>query len=202
MELVDAIARRRMVRAFRPDPVDPALLDGLLDAARRAPSAGFTQGVELLTLTGPAETARYWDTTLPAERRTSFPWPRLLDAPVLVVVCADPGAYVARYAEPDKARTGLGDGADRWAVPFWFVDAGMAAENLLLTVTAGGLGACLFGVFDHEPTVKAAFGIPEHIRTVATVAVGHPDPSADRPSQSAAGRPRRPLTQVVHRGRW
>jgi nitroreductase len=202
VDLVDAIARRRMVRAFRPDPVDPATLDGLLDAARRAPSAGFTQGVELLALNGPAETARYWDTTLPAERRGGFPWPRLLDAPALVVVCADPAAYVARYAEPDKAGTGLGAGAERWAVPFWFVDAGMAAENLLLRATACGLGACLFGVFDHEPAVKAAFGIPERVRTVATVAVGHPDPAADRPSRSAAERPRRSFTEVVHRGHW
>ena len=36
---------------------------------------------------------------------------------------------MARYGEHDKAPTGLGAGAAQWAVPFWFVDAGMAAEN-------------------------------------------------------------------------
>lgn len=191
-----------MVRAFRPDPVAPDVLDRVLDAARRAPSAGFTQGVDLLVLEGPTDTARYWDTTLAPERRNGFPWPRLLDAPVLVVVCADPSAYVARYGEHDKAHTGLGAGAAQWAVPFWFVDAGMAAENLLLAATASGLGACLFGVFDHEPAVARAFGIPDGVRTVAAVALGHPDPGADRPSRSAATRTRRAVGDQVHRGRW
>ena len=37
-----------------------------------------------------------------------------------------------RYAEEDKARTGLGAGADAWAVPYWWVDGGMAAMTLLL----------------------------------------------------------------------
>jgi nitroreductase len=202
MELFDALARRRMVRAFRPDPVDPAVLDRVVGAARRAPSAGFTQGVDLLLLDGPAETARYWDVTLPAARRGTFPWPRLLFAPVLVVVCASPDAYVARYAEPDKAHTHLGAGAAQWHVPFWFVDAGMAAENLLLAATACGLGACLFGVFEHEPAVAAAFGVPAGVRTVATIALGHPDPDADRPSRSAATRPRRSVGDQVHRGHW
>lgn len=202
MDLFEAVARRRMVRAFRPEPVAPATLAQVLDAARRAPSAGFTQGVDLLVLDDPAATGRYWSATLPVERRAGFPWPRLLDAPVLVVVCTDPRAYVERYAAPDKAHTGLGEGADRWAVPFWFVDAGMAAENLLLAATASGLGACLFGVFDHEPAVKAAFGVPAEVRTVATVAIGHPEPAADRPSRSVAGRARRPVADVVHRGRW
>lgn len=202
MDLFDALARRHMVRAFRPDPIEHALLERVLDAARRAPSAGFTQGVDLLVLEGSAQTASYWDTTLAPERRAGFPWPGLLVAPVLVVVCADPAAYVARYAEADKAHTGLGDGAERWAVPFWFVDAGMAAQNLLLAATAAGLGACLFGVFEHEPAVCAAFGVPAGVRTVATIALGHPDPSADRPSRSASTRPRRPIGDLVHRGRW
>lgn len=202
MELFDAVARRRMVRAFLPSPIAPDTIGRVLDTARRAPSAGFTQGVDLLVLDEPAATARYWEVTLPEPSRASFPWPRLLDAPVLVVVCCDPQAYVERYAAPDKARTGLGAGAERWAVPFWFVDSGMAAENILLAATATGLGACLFGVFDHEPAVKAAFGIPGEVRTVATVAIGHPDPTADRPSRSVAIRSRRPATDVVHRGRW
>ena len=39
MELTDAVRGRRMVRAFTPDPVDPAVIDRLCDLARRAPSA-------------------------------------------------------------------------------------------------------------------------------------------------------------------
>lgn len=201
MALTEALARRHMVRALRPDPIPPEALGAVLAAATRAPSAGFTQGLDLLVLDDPAATARYWDTTLPPARRAGFPWPGLLDAPVLVVVCTNPDAYVARYGEADKAASGLGATAAAWAVPFWFVDAGMAAENMLLAATAAGLGACLFGVFDHEPAVKATFAIPGPVRTVATIALGYPATSGHRPSRST-GRPRRSLAEVVHRGRW
>lgn len=200
MELREVLATRRMVRDFTAAPIAPDVLDRVLDAATRAPSAGFTQGVDLVVLAGPDETARYWDATLAPARRAGFAWPGLLAAPVLVVVCATPDAYVARYAEPDKARTGLGAGTAAWAVPYWFVDGGMAAENLLLAAVDAGLGACFFGVFDHEAALGAALGIPTGVRTVGTIALGHPAP-ASRPGRSAA-RPRRRVGDVAHRGGW
>ena len=58
VELVDAVLARRMVRDFDGGPVDPALVDRLLDLARRAPSAGNSQGTEFLVLEG-AYVARY-----------------------------------------------------------------------------------------------------------------------------------------------
>lgn len=201
MQLADALAQRRMVRALRPDRLEPDVVARLLGAANRAPSAGFAQGVDLVVLDGPDETARYWDVTLAPDRRVGFAWPGLLAAPVLVVVCADPEAYVTRYAEPDKLRTGLGAGAEAWAVPFWFVDAGMVTQNLLLAAVDEGLGACFFGVFDHEVVVKAALGIPAHVRTVGTVAIGRIAAESGRPGRSS-GRARRGVGDVVHRGRW
>ena len=200
MELDEALRRRRMVRSFSARPVDGAVLDALLDAARRAPSAGHSQGLDLVVLEGD-ETARYWDVTLPAERRRSFRWPGLLRAPVLVVAVTDPEAYVSRYAEDDKAATGLGAGAEAWPVPYWFVDAGAAVENLLLAVVAADFGACLFGPFGHEEAVRGALGVPAGRRLVATIALGHPDGGEDGPGRSA-GRRRRSLDDVVHRGGW
>lgn len=190
-----------MVRAFRPDPVDRAVVDRLCDLARRAPSAGNTQASAFLVLDTPADVAAYWDTTLPEPARGSFGWPGLLTAPVLVVVAVRPAAYVERYAEGDKARTGLGEGMGEWGVPYWWVDAGAVAQNLLLGVVDAGLGACLFGLFDHEPAVARRFGVPDGWRLVATVAIGHPDEAATRPGRSAH-RPRPPLGDVLHRGRW
>lgn len=200
MDLDDALRRRRMVRSFSTRPVDPEVLDGLLDAARRAPSAGNSQGLDLVVLVGD-ETARYWDVTLPPDRRASFRWPGLLRAPVLVVAVTDPRTYVDRYAEDDKAATGLGADPEAWPVPYWFVDAGAAVENLLLAVVAAGLGACLFGPFGHERAVRQALGVPEGRRLVATIALGHPDCGEDGRGRSA-GRPRRPFDEVVHRGGW
>jgi nitroreductase len=191
-----------MVRAYTSAPVPAALVDGLLDLARRAPSAGNTQAVRFLVLDTPAAVAGYWDLTLPPDRRDGFAWPGLVTAPVLVVVLVDPGAYVARYAEPDKAATGLGAGPGAWAVPYWWVDAGAVIQNLLLGVVDAGLGACLFGLFAHEEAVLGAHGVPGGWRAAGTVAIGPlPEPETDRPGRSAT-RPRPPLGAVVHRGRW
>jgi nitroreductase len=192
------VRRRRMIRNFTDESVPAAAVDQLLDLARRAPSAGNTQGLAFVVLEG-ADTARYWDVTLPSARRSRFRWPGLFQAPVLVIVCCSPDAYLTRYGEPDKAATGLGAGASAWPVPYWWVDAGAAAEHVLLGAAEAGLGACLFGAFDHEPAVLAALGVPPGWRAAATIALGHPAP--DEPGRSAA-RPRRPLGEVVHRGGW
>jgi nitroreductase len=194
------VRRRRMVRRFTAEPVDPEVLDRLVDLGRRAPSAGNSQGVAFIVLAGTDETARYWDTTLPGPRREGFRFPGLVAAPVLVVVLTRADAYVERYAEPDKAGTGLGDDAGRWTVPYWWVDAGAAVEHLLLGAVDAGLGACFFGVFDHEPALRAELGVPVGWRVVGTVAIGHPADSDD-PGLSAR-RPRRPFGEVVHRGGW
>lgn len=199
MELSDAIRRRRMVRNYTDEPVAPEVLGRVLDAARRAPSAGNTQGLDLVVLEGPAETGRYWAATLPPERRPTFRWPGLLAAPVLIIPCVSPLAYVERYAEPDKARPGLGDDPDGWTVPYWHVDGGMAVMALLLAAVDEGLGALLFGQFDNEPAVRRTFAIPDHLQALGTIALGHPAP--DEPGRSAA-RPRRSLDDIVHRGTW
>lgn len=199
MELAQAVARRRMVRAFRPDPLPAEVVDRLIDQARRGPSAGNSQGTAFVVLSGPAETDRYWRAALPPALRSSFAWPGLLHAPVLVVVWCSSAAYVARYGEADKASTGLGAGPDAWPVPYWWVDAGAAVQTLLLGAVDAGLGACFFGLFDCEPSVAAALGVPEGWRAVGTVGLGHP--AQDRSSRSVA-RGRRPWAEVVHRGRW
>jgi nitroreductase len=199
MELGEVVRRRRMVRAFTDEPVDPALVDRLLDMARRAPSAGNSQGWHFVVLEGPEQTARFWDVTLPPERRTGFRWPGLLTAPVIVVPLAGAAAYVERYAEPDKATTGLGAGADTWPVPYWVVDTAFATMTLLHGVIDAGLGALFFGIFRNEAELMAELGVPEGIRPIGAIAIGHPAP--DEPGRSAE-RPRRPATDVVHRGGW
>jgi nitroreductase len=201
VELYDVIRRRRMVRAFLPRPVPDDVVDRVLGAALAGPSAGFTQALELLALTQPAEVARFWDRSLPPERRDAFPWPHLLDAPVLVLPVTRPEAYVERYAEPDKAAAGLGGRLDDWSVPYWWVDGGVGVGQLLLAAVDAGLGALFFGLFDRERAVLDAFGVPADRRALGAVALGYPDPDHDRPSSSSR-RGRRPAAAVVHRGRW
>lgn len=189
-----------MTRAFTSDPIDRSEIDLICEQMLRGPSAGNTRSLELLVLTGD-DVSRYWEVSLPESSRATFPWPGLLRAPVLLIPYVDPGAYVSRYSEPDKARTGLGAGEDAWSVPYWWVDGGAAAQTALLSAAARGLGACLFGQFEHEENVSAAFGVPEGLRAVGTIAIGHADTAGDRPSMSAA-RPRRSVDELVHRSAW
>ena len=199
MEFEQAVQRRRMVRSFTSEPVEPGVVDEICDLARRAPTAGNTAGVEFLVLED-SRTAAYWDVTLSPERRDDFAWPGLLDAPVLVVVWANLGGYLRRYREPDKDHTGLGAGEKSWPVPYWYVDGGAAVMTMLLAAQDRGLGAAFFGMFDHERAVRKRFGVPPDRRGVGTVAIGHRS-GDDRPSSSARrGRP--DLSEVLHRSRW
>lgn len=200
MQFRDVVRRRRMVRAFTDEPVDPRALDRVLDAANRAPSAGFSQGQAWLVLTDEADRERFWGMQSDAGD-TVWAGEGTRHAPVVVVPLASADVYLDRYAEPDKGWTDRDEG--RWPVPYWYVDTGMAAENLLLAVVDEGLGALFFGI----PTplwavFRSTFEVPESWDPVGAVAIGHPDDRDREPRASGHTRARRDLDEVVHRGRW
>ena len=199
MQFAEVVNARRMVRAFTSEPVPTDVLDRILDLAVRVPAAGNTQGLDLVVLEG-EQTKRYWDASLPVERRDGFPWPRLLDAPVLIIPVSSPAAYLSRYSEPDKAHSGLGEDEHRWAVPYWYVDSAFAAMVTLLAAVDEGLGAVFFGQFEHEAAIKLALNIPEDRRPVGTIALGFA--AAEQRRSLSAQRPRRSIDEIVHRGGW
>jgi nitroreductase len=199
VELRDAVRRRRMVRAFEARPVDPALVDSLLDLARRAPSAGNTAEARAFVVLEGAQTSAFWERSLPPDRRPGFRWKGLLDAPVIVLPLVRPAAYVERYSAPDKAATGLGAAENRWPVPYWWVDGGAGVEAILLGAVDAGLGALFFGLFEREGAILDALGVPKGWRALGAVALGWP--ATDVPGTSAH-RPRPPLDDLVHRGHW
>lgn len=188
-----------MVRNFTSDPVDAGALDRILDAARRAPSAGYTQGWGFLVLHTPDAVGAFWSATFDQARRPTFRWQGMFNAPVIVVPCSNEGAYLDRYAEPDK---GWADrDPARWPVPFWHIDAGFAAMQMLNAVVDEGLGALFFGIFgDRVDGVRAAFGIPDDFTPIGAIAIGHPA-SHDEPSLSLR-RGRKPVEEVVHFDHW
>ncbi len=185
-----------MVRRYVPDaPVPAAALDRILDAGLRVPSAGFTQGVSLLVLEG-ADVDRYWSTTTDPGTPPDRWLTGLRTAPVLVLVWTDPGAYLDRYAEPDKGWTDK-DPA-RWTAPYWHVDAGMTVLAMLYAAVDEELGACFFGAPPERiAAIRAVHGVPVGQELVGVVSLGVPD---DAPRRSR--RERRPAEEILHRGQW
>lgn len=187
-----------MTRRFDPSPIPEPLVDDLLDLARRAPSAGYSQGVHFLVLTGES-LQRFWQVTGADEWFASVQ-SGVLAAPVVVLPLADPLAYTSRYAEGDKAGHGL-EHAENWEVPFWLTDAAMATQNLLLLAQDRGIGALYFGIFRNARAALDELGVPPRVLQVGAVALGY-RASDDVPSGSAVTRPRRNRGDVVHHGEW
>jgi nitroreductase len=195
VEFADVVRRRRMVRAYRPVPVKPEALDRILQAARRAPSAGFSQGQSFVVVTDP-ETITAVAACCGEAAAVDAGLPRWVStAPVLVIPCVRENAYHERYAEPDKK--GSRRPAD-WEIPWWWVDGGMALMLLLLAAVDEGLAVGLLDVADRD-RLRAELGVPADVTPLGVVTVGHP--AEDRRSSSLA-RGRRPTHEVVYRNHW
>ena len=187
-----------MVRSFEARPLPADLVERILANAQRAPSAGFSQGWAFLVLEGPDQTRAYWDAVGPPDA-ANFQWPELFNAPLLIVCLAHKAAYLDRYAEADKGWTNRSEA--RWPAPYWDIDTGMAALLMLLTAVDAGLGALFFGIPKQKiAAFRVAFGVPEALAPIGTVAVGY-SRRRDRPSGSLK-RGRRPSKDVIHRGHW
>jgi nitroreductase len=200
MEFQDVVRRRKMVRSYTSDPVDPAVVERALHNATRAPSAGFSQGWAFLVLDTPEDVRRYWAATADDLDHPDEWLDGMMRAPVVVLPCSNKSAYLGRYAEADKGWTDRDE--QRWPVPFWHMDAAMASLLILQTAVDEGLGSCFFGIPPTRLTdVREAFAIPEVFKPVGAITIGHAAASPGA-AGSPTRRPRKAEAEVVHRGTW
>ena len=193
MELPEILQRRRMVRAYAPEPVDRATIERIVGTVRRAPSAGFSQGQRLLVVT--EETTRRAIAELLGERE----W--VSQAPVLVIVGVREDDYHERYRKPDK----LVEGEEiEWPIPYWHFDAGAAAMLILLAAIDEGYAAGLFGVFaEAMQPFKQLLNIPDDITVTCCITIGKPaDDSQWDAVTSRLTQARRSVDDLVHWERW
>jgi len=167
--MLETIRSRRSIRRFKPDPIPEPTVRDLLEAAMLAPSAGDQRPWQFVVLDDPL---------LLAKVPTVHPHATMVpQAPLAILVCGD----LSREQHQG----------------FWVQDCAAATENLLLAVTASGLGAVWLGVYPRQERVdglRRLLGLPEQVVPFALVPVGRP---AEFPGRDDRFDPSR-----IHRNRW
>ena len=149
---VEVLKRRRSVRSFRSEEIDDATIARIITAGTMAPTAGNMQAWYFYVIREDYLRKKLAEAAL----NQSF----IAQAPVTIVVCADLERAHAVY----KKR-----GVEVYAIQ----DAAVAAQNMLLTITAMGLGACWVGAFD-EDAIADLLDLPRHHRPMTVMPIGHP----------------------------
>jgi nitroreductase len=148
---METIFTRRSIRSYTAEPVAAETVDRLLAAAMAAPSAGNEQPWHFIVVRDRA--------ALEAVTLVN-PYSQMLkEAPLAILVCADPGR--GKYPPHD----------------YWVLDCAAATQNILLAAAALGLGTCWLGTYpdpERVEGVRRIFAIPHGIVPFAVVAVGHP----------------------------
>jgi len=144
--------KRKSVRNFKADDISVEKIICLLDAARAAPSGGNCQPWHFYVIKDAALKKRIHESTGGKQ-------PFILDAPALIVVCADLARTEDRYG-------------DRGRNLYSIQDTAAAIQNLLLCAADEGLAACWCGAFD-EKAVSDILELRKDFRPVAVIPIGY-----------------------------
>lgn len=192
----DLVRKRRMVRNFTDEPVAWDVIERIVDAGRRGPSAGYSQGIAFVAVTDAGTRNRIAEIAGEQWYVRQGHEPFMSRAPVHLVITTSEAIYHQRYNEPDKKAKGQEEIG--WPIPYWHTDAGAAMMLVLLAAVDEGLGTAFVGVQD-PAELQRALNIPTDHMPIGVVFVGHPAP--DKKSGSLK-RGRRPLETVLHRETW
>ena len=156
MELMDVLRNRYSCRAYKPDPVEPGVLDQVLEAAVLAPSACNRQPYHVVVVhTGGRQ----------AELARVYPKAWFSQPPLVLAVVGVPGrAWVRR----DKRS-------------YLDVDAAIAMDHMVLAATSLGLGTCWVAAFD-PVAAREVLRLPADVEPLLFTPLGYPADA--RPTKS------------------
>jgi len=196
----EAIAARRSIRRFRPEPLDNAQVEALLEAARLAPSAINCQPWRFKVVRG-REDLEWLAATGTCNQR----W--VANAPVVFVCCADLTCFVRDQAANLRALADTGVMAPEMLAQVEgyvqrnacapaemlrgaaAVNCAIALAQMMLRAVDLGLGSTWIGMFD-EPAIREHFRLPPDLAVMALLAVG-------KPSEAPPPRARRSLPEIL-----
>jgi nitroreductase len=148
MDVYDAIATRKSVRAYLDKPVEEEKLNAVLEAARLAPSASNRQEWRFVIVR--EKEAR--NKVAMAAGQQMF----IAQAPVIIAACAETDGHLMSCGEP-----------------CYPIDVAIALDHLTLRAVELGLGTCWIGKFNADE-VKKILGIPDEIKVVQLMPLGYP----------------------------
>ena len=169
MEFFEVLKRRRSIRRFKGKKIEKDKIQKLLDAANSAPSAGNLQAYRIILVKDEALRQKL--------ARVSCNQDFIFQAPINLVFCAD------------SLRSAQGYGT-RGETLYSIQDATISCAFVHLAAVDLGLGSVMVGAFD-EQKVSKLLKIPDHLRPVIILSIGHPDESPEET-------PRRSLDDLVN----
>jgi nitroreductase len=152
--IIEEISKRRSIRHFQSDVIEPEKLERIWEAAQLAPTARNQQDWCLVVVDDPEVKVRLIDACSPHQ-------PFLKEAPVILVACALNPAYVMRCNQPSYP-----------------IDLAIVLDHISLQAVREGLGTCWIGSF-YEVPARSVLGIPADVRVVELMALGYPAESPE-----------------------
>jgi nitroreductase len=195
MELRQAIAQRKSIRVFKPDPVPRELIKKVLAAGMLAPSSANMQPWDFVVIGGEekdkmsrtllqefSDKGRDYDF---AGKEIKFPARFLKRRRIffdeLFQELRDRGIGPKPFVQESTLRFWGAPVAilvfmdDRLAKRFLF-DIGICVQNIVLAAQAEGLGSHLIGlILKFQHTIKAFLHVPPDRRLVVGICLGYPD---------------------------
>jgi len=154
MDVKEAIHKRKSIRKYQDRPIPEEIIEELLDAARRAPSAKNTQSHKYFVI-------KDKETINNLRTHNVFKRPFAYDAPLIIVCCANPKLY------PESVDV------DNSPEDYALIDLSIATSFLVLRATELGLGT-VFVAWVYRDKLREVLNIPDEYIVPFVLPIGYP----------------------------
>lgn len=180
---LEALSRRKSVRAYTDQPIPPQAKTAILNAALQAPTAGNMTLYTILDITDPAIKARL--------AVTCDNQPFIASAPMVLIFCAD----YHRWYELFKRHVSPVRPPAQGDLLLANADAIIAAQNAVVAAESLGIGSCYIGDITEQFEIhRELLRLPEHVVPACMLCFGYPtQQQLDREKP-----PRFQVSDIVH----